>query len=137
MSAMLALTDVDTTTFRLASDGLVHWNLWLRDPRVISFLVSAIGAAMAMVAAISLIRRDRRRHGPALRSLCRAGGLTRAQRRLLVQMAQSTRVAEPAALLISQGCFDHAAVVFCSLHSDNGGFSLLRSQLFPDAQMKP
>ena len=52
---------------------------------------------------------DRLRQGAAYRRLGRALGLARRDRRLVWHVAREARLPCPASLLISAGCFDHAA----------------------------
>lgn len=69
-------------------------------------LLVAGALALAVLALRSLVRRDRRDHGPTLRRFARALGVPASERRLLRRMAHRAGVAVPAAALLSRGCFD-------------------------------
>ena len=84
-------------------------SLWSPQNRLLAAgLVFAMALALAAVAVLSLVRRDRIRQGPTMRRLCRTLGLDTPQRRLLEHMAGKTGVRCPPTLLISRGCFDTA-----------------------------
>ncbi len=78
---------------------------------------SAVGGAVLLVLGVSLgawvvmrmRSQDRLRQGPAYRRLSRALGLGRRDRTLVWLVAREARLPCPASLLISRGCFDHAA----------------------------
>ena len=72
-------------------------------------LMIAMALALITVSTISLVRRDRARHGPTYRRLCRALRIPVSDRRLLRRIARSIDVPCAASLLVSRGCFDAAA----------------------------
>lgn len=71
-------------------------------------LLIAMAASLATLAAVSLLRRDRRRYGPTFRRICRSLRVTSAERRRLQRLARRARVPCAASLLISRGYFDAA-----------------------------
>lgn len=75
---------------------------------LIAGLMIAMALSFATLAWLSLWRRDRARHGPTYRRLCRALGIPTSDRRLLCRVAR-TAGTPPASLLLSRGCFDEAA----------------------------
>ncbi len=68
-----------------------------------------LAAMLAAAAIASLVRRDRARLGPTTRRFCRAVSVGTSDRRLLEDLAHIVGV-PCAALLVSRGCFDAAAV---------------------------
>lgn len=64
--------------------------------------------ALAALAIVSLVRRDRARLGPTTRRLCRTLGVGVSERRLLEHLARGLGVPSGASLLVSRGCFDAA-----------------------------
>ena len=68
-----------------------------------------LAATLATAAIASLVRRDLARLGPTTRRFCRAVSVGTSDRRLLADLARVVGV-PCAALLVSRGCFDSAAV---------------------------
>ena len=68
-----------------------------------------LAATLATAAIASLVRRDRARLGPTTRRFCCAVSVRKSDRRLLAGLAHVIGV-PCAALLVSRGCFDAAAV---------------------------
>ncbi len=68
-----------------------------------------LGVLLGAWVVMRMRSRDRLRQGPAYRRLGRALGLGRRDRRLVWHVAREARLRCPAALLVSSGCFDHAA----------------------------
>jgi hypothetical protein len=71
--------------------------------------IMLLAATLATVAIASLVRRDRARLGPTTRRFCRTLSVRRSDRRLLESLSHILGV-PCAALLVSRGCFDAAAV---------------------------
>lgn len=82
----------------------------------------------AMVTAWSTV--DRRRHGPTIRRLSREMGLGRRDLLLLDRVARVAGRAHAGSLLISRGCFDHAARGFVHRHGQAARLRSIRSSLF-------
>jgi hypothetical protein len=90
-------------------------------------LMIAVAMSMGAVALLSLGRRDRAQLGPTMRRLCRALGVARRDRRLIRDLAR--RAGAPgAALLVSRGCFDRAAVEAAT--PEHARLAALRRRLF-------
>jgi hypothetical protein len=91
----------------------------LRSGSVIMILLCA-GFAAALLAWYLVVARprDRARGGPLVRALTRSLGVDAAQRRFLNRVARSARLPNAGCLLISRGCFDHAARRFTG-HADD------------------
>lgn len=75
----------------------------------IALALAALAAFTVAAAIVSLRRRDRAVHGPALRRLAAGLGVSPRQRRLLVRIARASRLPHAGSLLVSRGCFDDAA----------------------------
>jgi hypothetical protein len=71
--------------------------------------IMLLAATFATAAIASLVRRDRARLGPTTRRFCHAVSVGPSDRRLLESLSHIVGV-PCAALLISRGCFDAAAV---------------------------
>lgn len=71
--------------------------------------IMLLAAMLATAAIASLVRRDRARLGPTTRRFCHAVSVAPSDRRLLESLSQIVGV-PCAALLVSRGCFDAAAV---------------------------
>ena len=103
-------------------------NLSLSPIRLVAGgLMIAVALAVATCAAISLLRRDRATLGPTTRRMCRALGVARSDRRLIDLLARQ-HSAPGAALLVSRGCFDRAALNAAG--SDKARLAALRRRLF-------
>ncbi len=90
-------------------------------------LMVAGAASLGAAALLSLGRRDRAQRGPTMRRLCRAFRVARSDRRLIRDLAR--RAGTPgAALLVSRGCFDRAAVA--APEPDHSRIAALRRRLF-------
>lgn len=75
----------------------------------LAILLLALGMLLAAVAIVDLVQRRRRQGIRASNTLMRAGGLRRRDRRLLRQIAEVADLPNAGCLLISHGCFEHAA----------------------------
>lgn len=68
-----------------------------------------LGGLLATVAVIDLIHRKRDSGSLASNVLMRAAGLNRKDRRLLRHVARAADLPNAGCLLLSRGCFEHAA----------------------------
>jgi hypothetical protein len=97
---------------------------------VIAGLLVAMALALAVLAARSLIGRDRARGGPTCRRLCRALGVRVAQRRRLERVARRAGVPSAASLLMSRGCYDAAVARYAAGPADADELAAVRRQVF-------
>ncbi len=102
---------------------------WWRMAVVI--LLSASAAVGLTVLVMRIRRRDRNRHGPANRKILRSCGLNPIEQRLIIRLSRRAGFAYPASLLISEGCFDHAACQANSRADEVQVLNRLRMRLFP------
>ncbi len=99
---------------------------------------SAVGGAVLLVLGVALgawvvmrmRSQDRLRQGPAYRRLSRALGLGRRDRTLVWLVAREARLPCPASLLISRGCFDHAARRSVSRPGRSRRLAAIRQRVF-------
>lgn len=111
MSGFVAVENLPLDPLNLAAGGLMI----------------AVAVALGAVALLSLGRRDRAQLGPTMRRLFRALRVARIDRRLIRDLAR--RAGAPgAALLVSRGCFDRAAVEPAA--PDQARLAALRRRLF-------
>ncbi|MHC4948660.1 MAG: hypothetical protein ACYTG1_10415 [Planctomycetota bacterium] len=90
-------------------------------------LVGAAGIALGIVA---LQRRDRASLGPVCRRLARDLALARSQRRLLAHMARSSGMPSLGPLVVSRGCFDHAAADYVRRYGRAAELGAIRRRVF-------
>lgn len=89
-----------------------------------------IAAAAAAAAVVAVFRRDRLRHGPTVRRLCRGLGLRLDQRRLLERVARAADQPHAGGVLLSRGCFDAAARRYAARLGPEPRLADLRSRIF-------
>lgn len=75
----------------------------------LSILFFLLGILLAIVAMSDLVRRLRSGGRRASSVLMNAAGISRADRRLLWQIARLAKLQNAGCLLLSRGCFEHAA----------------------------
>lgn len=80
----------------------------LADPMLWGMAAAAVGAAILAAVVIVRRRRDLAVHGPTWRRLAQRLRLSSEQRHLLRTLARHVGQTNPAALVISRGCFDRA-----------------------------
>jgi uncharacterized membrane protein len=74
-----------------------------------AILLMCLGVLLAVAVAHDVIRRRRKNGESASAAMMRAAGLSRADRRVLKQIARTASLPNVGCMLISRGCFDHAA----------------------------
>ena len=102
--------------------------------RAILLAAIVIAAAAVAAAAVALFRRDRRRHGPTVRRLCRGLGLRLDQRRLLARVARAGDLPHAGGVLLSRGCFDAAARRYAARLGPEPRLADLRSRIFSTSE---
>ena len=122
--ARLSMSPVDLSW--LEPDGAVSSRLGL----AILLVAIVIAAAALAGAVVAVFRRDRRRHGPAVRRLCRGLGLRLDQRRLLQRVARAADQPHVGGVLLSRGCFDAAARRYTARRGREPRLADLRSRIF-------
>lgn len=97
---------------------------------MLAAVLLVLGVGLLAWVVSSMRSQDRLRRGPAYRRLSRTLGLGRADRRLLWHMAREAGSPCPAALLISSGCFDHAARRYISRRGRSRRLTEIRRLVF-------
>ncbi len=105
--------------------------------RAILLAAIVIAAAAVAAAVVAVFRRDRRRHGPTVRRLCRGLGLRLDQRRLLARVARAGDQPHAGGVLLSRGCFDAAARRYAARLGPEPRLADLRSRIFSANEDRP
>ena len=92
--------------------------------------VMCVGASALAWAIVAALRRDRARHGPAVRRLATGLWISAARRRLLHRVARAAGLSGPGSLLISRGCFDRAAKRYPARPGERERLHAIRRALF-------
>jgi len=87
-------------------------------------------AFLATLALASLVRRDRARHGPTSRRLCRALRLSKAEARLMGRVARAARAPGAGSLLVSRGYFDDAVGAYAAGPGAARRLEVIRCKVF-------
>ncbi len=104
----------------------------LHEPLLVGGLLMAMALALATLATASLFRRDRARHGPASRRICRALGLTRSERRALGRVARIAKAPGAGSLVVSRGYFESAVGLSAAAPADARSLAAIRGKVFTD-----
>jgi hypothetical protein len=105
----------------------------LGEPALWSMLLLGGGVTVLTAVAVRSIRRDQARQGPLERHLAKALGLALADRRLLHQAAREGGFRNACPIMISRGCFDHAAQRHVARHGASPRFRAIRHRLFDES----
>lgn len=103
---------------------------WSTNSTMWAVLLAGAGVAMLAWVIVAAIRRDRARHGPTVRSLARALGLSAGQRRLLDRVARAAGLSSAGSLLISRGCFDRAVKRYVGRFGRPEHLRIIRRRVF-------
>jgi hypothetical protein len=103
---------------------------WSSQAALWAVLLTGVGAAMLAWVIVAAVRRDRARHGPTVRYLARALGLSAGQRRLLERVARATGLPSAGSLLISRGCFDKAVHRYIGGRGRSAQLAAVRRRIF-------
>jgi hypothetical protein len=102
------------------------------EPTFWSMLLLGVGVAVLAAVTVRAIRRDQARQGPLERHLAGALGVAVADRRLLRQAAHNAGFRNACPVMISRGCFDHAAQQHIARHGASARLRAIRGRLFDD-----
>jgi hypothetical protein len=97
--------------------------------RWIALIVAGLAAGLLAALVQRGVRHDRAAHGPALRRLTRALGLSLLDRHTLRRLARTGNVRFAACLLISRGCFDAAVARANDRRLSPGDLARLRRRI--------
>ena len=107
----------------------------------VALVLGGLGAMLTTAVAFSFLLRDRDRHGAAFRQCCRTFGLSRRHRRALIDAAATLDAPSPAALLVSQGCFETALRRLAPSRADRATLDEVARRVFdasgPGAKASP
>ncbi len=102
----------------------------ITSPVVTGVLMIVAAVLLGSTAIVSLVRRDRGRHGPTTRRFCRALGVSASERRLLTRLARSIGARGVVSVLLSRGCFDEASAVAQVSRPDERRLAAIRRRVF-------
>jgi hypothetical protein len=105
----------------------------LGEPLLWSMLLLGCGVTVLAAVAVRSIQRDQARQGPLERHLARALGLAPAERRLLHEAAREGGFRNACSVMISRGCFDHAAQRHKARHGPCPRLRAIRHRLFDES----
>lgn len=106
---------------------------WLRT--VPPYLFDALAAAGIALVVVSWFRRTHSGDGRLVDHLARQLRLSAADRRLLRRMANAAALPTASSLLLSRGCFDHAANALAARDGWTPRVDRLRSRAFPPSEV--
>jgi len=127
-AALPARIEHDLQLFQEAFAGESSW--LFGTPLLWASVLGALGAAGAAWALLSLVRSDRIAGGPTNRLVMAGLGLAAGDRRFIRRMAKLAGFTQPAAVLISEGCFDHAAGRFTRTSAQAARARSIRRKIF-------
>jgi hypothetical protein len=128
-AGLLAMTAADWEFLRGAG-GASDAGPGLSGSAIWATALAGAGALLLAWIVVAMIRRDRARHGPAVRLIARGLGLSGAQRRLIRHVARVTGVREVGSLLISRGCYDRAVQRYVGRHGRAAPLAAIRRAMF-------
>jgi hypothetical protein len=102
------------------------------EPMFWSMLLLGCGVAVLAALAVRAIRRDQAMQGPLERHLAGALDLAFADRRLLRQVASEAGFRNACPVIISRGCFDHAAQLHIARRGASARLREIRQRLFDE-----
>jgi len=127
-SGLPARIERDLQLFQEAFAGETIWAIG--SPLLWAMVLAAVGAAGSAWALLSLVRHDRAAGGAVNRHVMAALGLAAADRRFISRMARLAGLTQPAAVLISEGCFDFAARRLTPTSAQAARARLIRRKVF-------
>ncbi|MDY7108253.1 MAG: hypothetical protein SYC29_06410 [Planctomycetota bacterium] len=129
--ALPAMTPADRE-FLDGIGGAADARSGLSDSTMWAIALAGAGALVLAWIIVAAIRRDRARHGPAVRLIARGLGLRGTQLRLLREVARAAGVREVGSLLVSRGCFDRAVERYVARHGRAPQLAAIRRTIFDD-----